>query len=124
MHGRYSYYRTALVAQYSFYKSFLFCVIQIGFGFFSVFAGVSLFNSLCVAAYNAVLFVPIVFFLVDRDIIQYTALSQPAAYRMCSEGTLMTARTMLAWLFRGLVRSGAQGGGRGRWAGSGCADTH
>jgi magnesium-transporting ATPase (P-type) len=104
VHGRYSYYRTALVAQYSFYKSFLFCVIQIGFGFFSGFAGVSLFNSLCVAAYNAVLFVPIVFFLVDRDVLQYTALTQPAAYRMCSEGTLMTARTMVAWLFRGLVR--------------------
>jgi hypothetical protein len=43
---------------------------------------VSLFNSLAVAAYNAVLFVPIVFFLTDRDITQYTALTQPAAYRI------------------------------------------
>jgi magnesium-transporting ATPase (P-type) len=29
VHGRYSYYRTALVAQYSFYKSFLFCFLQV-----------------------------------------------------------------------------------------------
>jgi len=102
IHGRYSYYRTAVVAQYSFYKSFLFCVMQIGYGFFSGFAGVSLFNSLCVAAYNAVLFVPIVFFLVDRDITQKTALTQPQAYLMCSEGSMMTFRTMMSWMIRGL----------------------
>jgi phospholipid-translocating ATPase len=35
VHGRQSYMRTALVAQYSFYKSFLFCLIQITYGFFS-----------------------------------------------------------------------------------------
>jgi magnesium-transporting ATPase (P-type) len=29
VHGRYSYYRTSLVAQYSFYKSFLFCFLQV-----------------------------------------------------------------------------------------------
>ena len=29
IHGRYSYYRTSLVAQYSFYKSFLFCFLQV-----------------------------------------------------------------------------------------------
>lgn len=102
IHGRYSYYRTSVVAQYSFYKSFLFCVMQIGFGFFSGYAGVSLFNSLCVAAYNAVLFVPIVFFLVDRDITQKTALTQPQAYLMCSEGTMMNFGTMMAWMRRGL----------------------
>jgi phospholipid-translocating ATPase len=102
VHGRYSYYRTALVAQYSFYKSFLFCIMQIGYGFFSGYAGVSLFNSLCVAAYNAVLFVPIVFFLVDRDVTQRTALTQPQAYMMCSEGELLTARTMFVWMLRGL----------------------
>lgn len=39
IHGRYSYYRTCIVAQYSFYKSFLFCIMQIGFGFFSGYAG-------------------------------------------------------------------------------------
>jgi magnesium-transporting ATPase (P-type) len=29
VHGRYSYYRTSVVAQYSFYKSFLFCFLQV-----------------------------------------------------------------------------------------------
>lgn len=29
VHGRYSYYRTSVIAQYSFYKSFLFCIMQV-----------------------------------------------------------------------------------------------
>jgi phospholipid-translocating ATPase len=103
VHGRYSYYRTSLIAQYSFYKSFLFCFIQIGYGFYSGFAGVSLFNSLCTAAYNAVLFVPIVYFMLDRDLCETTALRFPKSYRPCQRGELMNYTTM-----------GKVGGGGGR----------
>lgn len=76
--------------------------IQVAYGFFSGFAGVSLFNSLCVSAYNVVLFVPIMLFVTDRDITQTTALAQPQAYRMCNEGTMLTWRTMLTWFGHGL----------------------
>lgn len=102
VHGRYSYYRTCLLAQYSFYKSFYFCIMQIVFGFFAGFSGVSLFNSLCVAAYNVVVFVPIVFFMTDRDISQATALALPEAYLMCNDGTMMTAASTTVWMLRGL----------------------
>jgi magnesium-transporting ATPase (P-type) len=102
VHGRYSYYRTCLLAQYSFYKSFYFCIMQIVFGFFAGFSGVSLFNSLCVAAYNVVVFVPIVFFMTDRDISQATSLSLPEAYLMCNDGTMMTPGSMTIWMLRGL----------------------
>ena len=100
VHGRYSYHRTSLVAQYSFYKSFVFCFTQIGFGFVSGFAGASMYDSLAVAAYNAVLFVPIVFFFLDRDVSQETALEQPAAYAVGRKGMLFTPRTMIWWLVR------------------------
>jgi phospholipid-translocating ATPase len=40
VHGRYAYTRSALVAQYSFYKSFFFCIIQIGYGFTTLFSGI------------------------------------------------------------------------------------
>jgi magnesium-transporting ATPase (P-type) len=39
VHGHYSYMRTCLVAQYSFYKSVCFCGIQIAYTFFTLFAG-------------------------------------------------------------------------------------
>lgn len=105
VHGRYSYYRTSLVAQYSFYKSFLFCFMQIAFGFVSGFAGVSLFNSLCVAAYNAILFVPVVFFFLDKDISMSTALCNPGAYRVCAESTYMNKTTMAWWFARAIYQA-------------------
>eukprot|EP01138_Halocafeteria_seosinensis_P003273 gb/GECG01003348.1/.p1 GENE.gb/GECG01003348.1/~~gb/GECG01003348.1/.p1 ORF type:complete len:1398 (+),score=180.54 gb/GECG01003348.1/:1-4194(+) len=105
IHGRYSYYRTSLVGQYSFYKSFVFCFMQIGYAFVSAFSGVSLFNSLSVAAYNAVLFVPIVFFFVDKDIDQETALAKPEAYSVCRKGELMNYRTMGRWFIRAIYQA-------------------
>lgn len=68
VHGRSSYLRTAFVAQYSYYKSFLFCFFQIAFAYFSGFSGSSLFNSACITAYNSVLFFPIVTYVFDRDL--------------------------------------------------------
>lgn len=100
VHGHYSYYRTAVIAQYSFYKSFVFCFIQIGFQWLAGFSGVSLFNSLCVAAYNAALFVPIVFFCVDKDINQVHAVNFPTVYRRCNENTFLNYREFGLWLLR------------------------
>ena len=105
VHGRYSYYRTSIVAQYSFYKSFMFCFLQIGYGFVSGFAGVSLFNSLCVAAYNALLFVPIVYFFLDKDIDEGTALGYPQAYLQTQRGEFMNYGTMGKWFLRAFFQA-------------------
>lgn len=105
VHGRYSYYRTSLVAQYSFYKSFAFCFMQILYGFYSGFSGVSLFNSLCVAAYNALLFVPVVFFFVDKDVPEEYAMAHPEKYVVTQTGSYMTLRTMGLWFIRALVQA-------------------
>jgi phospholipid-translocating P-type ATPase (flippase) len=42
VHGRFSYARLAYIVQFSFYKSWAFCIVQIIFAFFSSFSGVSL----------------------------------------------------------------------------------
>lgn len=105
LHGRYSYHRTSLVTQYSFYKSFLFCFLQIGFAGWSSFSGVSLFNSLCVAAYNAVLFVPIVYFFLDRDLEEATVMAYPDAYKPGAASERMNWRTMFLWFLRALYQA-------------------
>lgn len=105
VHGRYSYHRSCLVALYSFYKSFLFCFLQIGYTFVSGYAGTSYFNSLCVAAYNAVLFVPIVFFCIDKDLSEAAIYKYPDAYKITMEGTYMTFGTLAAWFLRALVQA-------------------
>jgi P-type E1-E2 ATPase len=42
VHGRYSYARLAYIAQFSFYKSWVFCIVQMIFAFVSNFSGASL----------------------------------------------------------------------------------
>jgi magnesium-transporting ATPase (P-type) len=43
VHGRYSYTRLAYIVQFSFYKSWTFCIVQVVFAFFSNFSGASLY---------------------------------------------------------------------------------
>jgi phospholipid-translocating ATPase len=42
VHGRYSYIRLSYIAQFSFYKSWVFCIVQIVYAFYSDFSGASL----------------------------------------------------------------------------------
>jgi len=105
IHGHYSYMRTALVAQYSFYKSFAFCCVQIAFGFFSFFSGATLFNSLCITAYNAVLFFPIVTFILDKDVPTDVAFKWPILYRFGVKSTPFNLRTFAWWMLRGVYHA-------------------
>jgi len=100
IHGRYSYMRTCLVAQYSFYKSICFCSIQIAYGFFSYFGGSTLFNSLCITGYNAILFFPIVTFILDKDVPLDTSLEHPILYRHCSKDQGFNWKTFMIWMVR------------------------
>lgn len=100
IHGRYSYIRTSEVAQYSFYKSFCFCTMQIGFAFVSGFSGGTLFNSMCIASYNALLFVPIVTFVLDRDLNQNTVKNFPKVYQLAAQNYHFNAKTFALWTAR------------------------
>ena len=77
---------------------------QIGYSFVSGYSGVSMFDSLCVAAYNALLFVPVVFFFVDKDLSEPFLVTYPEAYMTCREGLLMNYRTMFWWFLRAFVQ--------------------
>jgi hypothetical protein len=78
--------------------------LQIGYGFLSGFSGVSMFDSLCVAAYNAVLFVPVVFFFLDKDIDEETIMAHPEAYSTCRLSRLMNLRTFAVWFVRAFIQ--------------------
>jgi len=105
IHGHYSYTRTCLVAQYSYYKSFLFCCMQILFGFYSNFSGSSLFNSLAITSYNALLFFPIVTFICDKDVPMDVAKTQPVVYRHGVRSHYFNPKTFALWLLRGFLQS-------------------
>jgi len=104
VHGRYSYLRTSFIAQYSYYKSFLFCFYQISFGFLSGFSGSTLFNSYCVAAYNTLLFFPIVTYCFDQDLPPDMLMKYPSLYSDCAKDKFFSRRTYLVWMARGFYQ--------------------
>ena len=55
---------------------------QIAYGFVSAWAGSSLFNSLCITSYNAILFIPIVSFIINKDVGFDTAMRNPGLYAL------------------------------------------
>ncbi|SPQ94422.1 unnamed protein product (mitochondrion) [Plasmodiophora brassicae] len=105
IHGRQSYLRTCLVAQYSYFKSFEFCIVQILFAFASGYSGSALFDSACIAAYNALLFVPILTFVFDQDIPGDQVLRVPEVYLDCQASQHFTWTTYLIWMFRGFFQA-------------------
>lgn len=105
VHGRQSYIRTALVAQYSFYKSFFFCLMQIGFGFVSGFSGSSLFNSTAVASYNALLFIPVLTIVLDQDVLPERIYKFPQIYIQGVKRFYFSRTTMFYWLARGTLQA-------------------
>jgi magnesium-transporting ATPase (P-type) len=71
----------------------------------SSFAGSTLFNSLCVTSYNALLFVPIVSFILNRDVTFQTALMNPPLYAECARDKQFNARTFFLWVLRAMLQA-------------------
>jgi len=105
IHGRYSYERSAFVAQFSFFKSWWFCFIQIAFGSASQFSGVTLFDALAIMACNAVVGIPILFYCLHRDVDQNDLTRYPVLYNQGPSGALLNGRTLLGWLVRAFLQA-------------------
>ncbi|KAI5055536.1 hypothetical protein GOP47_0029057, partial [Adiantum capillus-veneris] len=106
VHGRYSYNRTAFLAQYSIYKSLLLCFIQILFSFISGVSGSSLFDSLSLMAYNVVYTsIPVMVNALDKDVSEKTVLQHPEILYYCQAGRLINPSTFAGWFGRSLFHA-------------------
>ncbi|KAJ3450633.1 putative phospholipid-transporting atpase [Anaeramoeba flamelloides] len=105
VHGRYSYYRTAFIVQYSFYKAIFFCVIQIIYNFWSGFSGISFFNSMSVMTYNGIFTAfPIFFYLHDKDVSEELIYLNPQLYLDSSKGRFFNKKTLFWWFVRAVYQ--------------------
>jgi phospholipid-translocating ATPase len=126
VHGRYAHYRTALAAQYTFYKSMCVCGIQMLFNASCAFSGCSLLDTFALTTYNLLFtFVPGLLLALDRDVPAATLRSQPhlfaesTAHTWLSPGTfaswvaaaVLHSAVILAFSAAGMARGGADGGG-------------
>lgn len=107
IHGRYSYNRTAFIAQYCFYKSLFICLVQLGFAFLSQFSGSSYFDSYSLVTYN--LFytsVPTMLYVLEQDLSPVMLQANPRLYAVsCQRGDGFTRQTMWQWMVRGVLQA-------------------
>lgn len=107
VHGRYSYNRSAFLAQYSIYKSLVICFVQILFSFLSGVSGTSLFNSLSLMAYNVVYTsIPVmVTSLLDKDLSEKTVMQHPEILYFAQAGRLINPGTFARWFLRAIFHA-------------------
>jgi phospholipid-translocating ATPase len=100
LHGSWSYQRSALVAQISFFKSWAFCFAQVMYSQTTAFGGTSVYDPFSIAACNALLFIPITFFAFNRPVPMATVLQRPHLYRGNADWQLLNMSTVGGWFLR------------------------
>ncbi len=99
VHGRYSYNRSSVIAQYSFHKSCFVCVIQLSYAAFSAFSGASLLDAFSLMCYNTFYTgFPILFYCLEKDVSERLLEANPGLYETCRRGSGYTAATAARWL--------------------------
>ena len=106
VHGRWSYMRTAWIAQYCLYKSLIIALVQLAFAFISRFSGASFFDSFSIVSYNLFYTSVLgVFYLFEQDLSADTLLRRPQLYATTRERQNYTITTLAWWLCRSFYQS-------------------
>ena len=106
VHGRWSYSRTAWIAQYCLYKSLIIALVQLSFAFVSRFSGSSFFDSFSIVSYNLFYTSVLgVFYLFEQDLPADTLLKRPQLYATTRERHNYTMLTLGCWLCRSFYQS-------------------
>ena len=106
VHGRLAHYRTALVAQYTFYKSQLVCFLQLAFNVACAASGCSLLDTFSLTGYNLIFTaLPGTLLVLDVDRRAPELLSDPTLYAESQVDEWVTASTFLRWSARALIQA-------------------
>ena len=98
-HGREAYRRISYMICYSFYKNFLYVIVQFLFGFFSVFSGIPLYEQLVYQFYNITFTGAVLFFwgVMDLEHTKERFLAEPELYKPGLQGELFSTKVFWSW---------------------------
>ncbi|RYY36139.1 HAD family hydrolase, partial [archaeon] len=112
VHGRQAHYRTALTAQYTFYKSMCVCGVQLGFNFMCHFSGCSLLDTFSLTTYNLLFtFLPGFMLVLDQHRSTYELLVVPEFYKESRAMSWFDCRTFLRWVLLAIFHTTVVVGG-------------
>ncbi|OHT00518.1 Phospholipid-transporting ATPase 2 [Tritrichomonas foetus] len=106
IHGRYSMHRTSWLTQFCFYKSAIFCLIQVLYMTQNAWSASSYFNNFNVMSYNAIFTIlPVIFYVQDKDMCESSVLLHPYIYSDSQHSIFCNRRTFFWWYIRAFFQA-------------------
>jgi len=106
-HGRNSYLRSALLAQFVIHRGLIIAIIQAVFSSLFFFASIAVYNGYLTVGYATIFTTGPVFSLVlDEDISLDNALKYPELYRELQKRRHLSLKTFLTWAWKALYQGG------------------
>ena len=98
-HGRNSYKRGAVMAQFVIHRGFIISMMQIYFTIIYDFIQVPIFNGYLMLGYTTIYtMLPVFALIFDEDVDKKTAMEYPILYRSLQKGRELTPKTFLIWI--------------------------
>jgi phospholipid-transporting ATPase len=107
VHGRYNLLRLSNVILYSFYKNFVFILIQFLFGFVNNWSGQLVYEELFFTAFNVVFtsFPPLMYAIFEKDLEDKDIDAHPELYIEVREGLFWSRSKLLFWFMISVLHS-------------------
>jgi len=107
VHGRYSYYRTAKLVLFSFYKNMMFPMPQFWFAFWALASGQTLYDAVMMSVFNLFLtsLPPLAVGIFERDVSEELLMRTPIAFDAFKKESIFTYPVFLMWMVLALSQS-------------------
>lgn len=104
-HGRLSYYRSAVLAQFVIHRGLIISIIQFVFSIMFYFISIPIYNGFLMLGY-ATLFTsaPVFSIIFDEDTNFETVMSFPVMYKTLQKGRFLSLKTFSYWLFKSIFQ--------------------
>ena len=104
-HGRLSYKRSAVLAQFVIHRGLIISIIQIIFSFMFYFTSIQIYNGYLMLGYSTIYTTLPVFSIVfDEDVDLGSVIKFPVLYKILQKGRVFNVKTFVAWCVKSIYQ--------------------
>lgn len=104
-HGRLSYKRSAVLAQFVIHRGLIISIIQIIFSFMFYFTSIQIYNGYLMLGYSTIYTTLPVFSIVyDEDVDLSSVIKFPVLYKILQKGRVLNVKTFVAWCVKSIYQ--------------------
>jgi phospholipid-translocating ATPase len=99
-HGRHSYKRSAILAQFVFHRGLIISIIQAVFSIIFYFVAVPIYNGFLMMGYSTIYTnLPVLALILDEDVDLKAVMKFPPLYKSMQKGRSLNFKTFLIWVW-------------------------